>query len=93
MQVLVDKPIAPLVEQARELNAIATVNGLVLYAFQNRRWDSDFLALRHLLALHRSAPQSLGTVVEFESQYAPLSVILLNERIHITQASIDSGQA
>jgi predicted dehydrogenase len=65
---MVDKPVTSTVEQAEELNNIATAKGLVLYAFQNRRWDSDFLALRRLLAQSPSAPQSLGTVIEFESQ-------------------------
>ena len=40
--------------QARELGVIAREKRLVLYAYQNRRWDSDFLALKRLLALLRS---------------------------------------
>lgn len=40
----------------------------MLYAFQNRRWDSDFLSLKRVLALDPSSPQSLGDLVEFESQ-------------------------
>jgi len=67
--VLVDKPVTATVEQAKELGNIARAKGLVLYAFQNRRWDSDFLALKRLLALPESSPQSLGTLVEFESHF------------------------
>ncbi|KAI0265158.1 NAD-P-binding protein [Gloeopeniophorella convolvens] len=67
--VLVDKPVTATAEQARELAEIARSKHLVLYPFQNRRWDSDFLALRRLLSLPPDAPQSLGDLVEFESHY------------------------
>lgn len=69
--VLVDKPITATVAEAQELGALAQSRALVLYAYQNRRWDSDFLALRRLLALPPSSPHSLGTIVEFESQSVP----------------------
>ena len=55
--------------EAQELSALAKQKGVVLYAYQNRRWDSDFLALKSLLALPRSDPHSLGTVWEFESRF------------------------
>jgi predicted dehydrogenase len=67
--VLVDKPVTATAEEAEELGALATARNLVLYPFQNRRWDSDFLALQHLLALPESAPQSLGYITEFESVF------------------------
>lgn len=63
-----DKPVTATSEQARELYQIANSKNLVLYAFQNRRWDSDFLALKKLLALPKSSEKSLGTITEFESQ-------------------------
>jgi predicted dehydrogenase len=66
-QVLVDKPVTATVEEAEELGALAKSKGLVLYAFQNRRWDQEYLALRRLLALPDTAPQSIGMVLEFES--------------------------
>lgn len=66
--VLVDKPVTATVEEARELGELARSKNLVLYPFQNRRWDSDFLALRRLLSEPSSAPKSLGDLVEFESQ-------------------------
>lgn len=56
------------VEQAKELGGIAREKGLVLFGFQNRRWDSDFLALKRVLSLPETSPQSLGTLTEFESQ-------------------------
>ncbi|KAH0587310.1 hypothetical protein J132_09482 [Termitomyces sp. J132] len=67
--VLVDKPVTATVEQAKELGTLARLKGLVLYGFQNRRWDSDFLALKRLLALPETSPQSLGALVEFESHF------------------------
>jgi predicted dehydrogenase len=67
--VLVDKPVTTSSKQARELGELARRKGLVLYGFQNRRWDGDFLTLRGLLDLPESSPQSLGTIVEFESHF------------------------
>ncbi|KAG7097114.1 hypothetical protein E1B28_004492 [Marasmius oreades] len=67
--VLVDKPITSSVDEAKELGALAQSKNLVLYGFQNRRWDSDFLALRRLIDLEKSDPQSIGTVYEFESHF------------------------
>ncbi|KAF9469020.1 hypothetical protein BDZ94DRAFT_1357660 [Collybia nuda] len=67
--VLVDKPVTATVAQAKELGVLARSKELVLYGFQNRRWDSDFLALKELLALPESSPQSLGVLLEFESHF------------------------
>ncbi|GBE79346.1 Uncharacterized oxidoreductase [Sparassis crispa] len=67
--VLVDKPVTATAAEAYELGALAKSKGVVLYPFQNRRWDSDFFALRKLLALPPSDPKSLGTLVEFESRF------------------------
>ncbi|TFK29349.1 oxidoreductase [Coprinopsis marcescibilis] len=65
--VLVDKPVTATVEQAKELGSLATSKGLVLYAYQNRRWDSDFLSLKRLLNLADSHSEHIGSIVEFES--------------------------
>lgn len=67
--VLVDKPVTAQFSQAQQLSALAKSKNLVLYPFQNRRWDSDFLALKKLLDLPANHPQSLGTLYEFESRY------------------------
>lgn len=69
MSVLVDKPVTATAQEAYELGELAKAKGVVLYPFQNRRWDSDFLTLRKLLDLPSSDPKSLGTLVEFESRY------------------------
>jgi predicted dehydrogenase len=68
--VVVEKPLAPTLEEARMLTSLAERNRRVLAVFQNRRWDGDFLAITDLLA--RSA---LGDVAHFEShfdRYRPL---------------------
>ncbi|KAF8631258.1 hypothetical protein AX15_002585 [Amanita polypyramis BW_CC] len=67
--VLVDKPVTTTVAQAQGLGDLAREKGLVLYAHHNRRWDSDFLALKRLLALPPSSPHSLGTLTEFISHF------------------------
>lgn len=67
--VLVEKPVVTTVAEARELGELAKSKNLVLYAYQNRRWDSDFLAVKRLLREPASSHNSLGDVVEFESQY------------------------
>ncbi|KAI9066401.1 oxidoreductase [Trametes sanguinea] len=67
--VLVDKPVTAHLSQAQELGQLAKSKNVVLYPFQNRRWDSDFLTLRKLLDLPADHPKSLGTLYEFESRF------------------------
>ena len=62
--VVVDKPFTVTLSQARELDALAKSCGLLLSVFHNRRWDSDFLTLKTLLA-----DGTLGEVVYFESHF------------------------
>ncbi|KAJ7047504.1 hypothetical protein C8F04DRAFT_1059091 [Mycena alexandri] len=67
--VLVDKPVTSTSAEARELGQLAKAKGLILYAFQNRRFDSDFISLKKLLALPASSPQSIGDIVEMETHF------------------------
>lgn len=64
LHVVVDKPFAPDVGEARELVALARHGSRHLTVFQNRRWDNDFLTLKALLA-----GNELGTVHRFESRF------------------------
>jgi len=65
----VDKPITATAEEASELGALAKSKNLVLYPYQNCRYNADFLALRRLLDLPPTDPRALGTLVEFESRF------------------------
>ena len=62
--VLVDKPFATSLADARRVMAANTTAGQVLTVFHNRRWDADFLTLRDLIADGR-----LGEIVHFESHF------------------------
>jgi scyllo-inositol 2-dehydrogenase (NADP+) len=64
LPVVVDKPLATTAEDAQKLVDIAMEAGLLLTVFQNRRWDSDFLALRKLLD-----HGELGEIYRFESRF------------------------
>ncbi|WP_074951443.1 oxidoreductase [Myxococcus fulvus] len=62
--VVVDKPMAVTLEDTRSLAALAHSQGRLLSAFHNRRWDSDFLELKALLA-----EGTLGRVTHVESRF------------------------
>lgn len=61
--VVVDKPFTLTAREARRLATMARKSGLILSVFQNRRWDSDFLAIQD--AIRRGL---LGRIVQFESR-------------------------
>src|SRR4029077_3300954 len=68
--VVLEKPIAPSLDEARALASMAERTQRVLATFQNRRWDGDFVAIADLLA-----GGALGEVSHFEShfdRYRPL---------------------
>ncbi len=62
--VVVDKPMAPTSDGARTLIDAAKTAGKLLFPFQNRRWDGDFLTLQQLLAENK-----LGRVVKAISHW------------------------
>jgi predicted dehydrogenase len=62
--VVVEKPFAPTLDEARALTSLAQRRNRVLAVFQNRRWDGDFLAVRDLLDR-----RVLGDVAHFESHF------------------------
>jgi predicted dehydrogenase len=62
--VVVDKPFALSTTDAAEAIVLAHKQGLVLSAYQNRRWDGDFLTVKKLIA-----SGELGNLVSFESCY------------------------
>lgn len=62
--VVVDKPFATTLVDARSVADAATAAGRLAIAFQNRRWDADFLTLRDLVDRGE-----LGAIVELESRF------------------------
>ncbi|MEO5647847.1 MAG: Gfo/Idh/MocA family oxidoreductase [Chitinophagaceae bacterium] len=62
--VVSDKPFTVTSAEADELIEIARKKKLLLTAFQNRRWDSDFLTIKKLIGSGR-----LGTIVEAEIHF------------------------
>lgn len=62
--VVVDKPFTVVADEARQLRELALRTGRLLSVFQNRRWDSDFLAVRQVIESGR-----LGTIGHFESRF------------------------
>jgi predicted dehydrogenase len=64
LPVVVDKPVAATVADARSLDALARERGLVVVPFHNRRWDGDFRTVSRLMA-----EGALGDVRRFESRF------------------------
>lgn len=62
--VVVEKPFVPTPEEAAELADLSKKTGKKLAVYQNRRWDSDFLTLRKILA-----DGLLGDIAEFETHF------------------------
>lgn len=62
--VVVDKPFATTLADAREMAACAEETGRMLSVFHNRRWDADFLTLRELVGAGK-----LGSIMQFETHF------------------------
>ncbi len=62
--VVIDKPLTPSAAEAATLIARAEAQGRLLIPFHNRRWDSDFLAVRGLVESGR-----LGEILLFEAHW------------------------
>lgn len=62
--VVVDKPFTLDLAEARGLRALAKERGRLLSVFHNRRWDSDFLGVKQVIAGGR-----IGEVAHFESHF------------------------
>ena len=61
---LVEKPFTETAQEARELFALAKEKGLFLQAYQNRRFDSDFLTVQKVMESGR-----LGEILEVEMHF------------------------
>lgn len=49
LHVVCDKPFAPTLADAEEMVAAAQAKGVLLNVFHNRRWDSDFRTVKHVI--------------------------------------------
>lgn len=63
--VLTEKPFVPTSATANELISIAKVQNRLLCVYQNRRWDSDFITVRDLVA-----KGALGRILQYDSHFA-----------------------
>lgn len=71
LHVVIDKPVAPDAAAAEAIAQRAAQVGRLAIPFQNRRWDSDFLTLRRLVA-----EQPIGEVHRFESRIERMRLAL-----------------
>lgn len=62
--VVVEKPFAQTIDEAKELAELAKSKNKMLTIYQNRRWDGDFMTVKKLIE-----DGLLGRLVEFESHY------------------------
>jgi predicted dehydrogenase len=65
LSVIVDKPLATSRADGRKLLDKAAERGTLLTAFQNKRWDSDYLTLQHLVQ-----SGTLGPVTRYDAWIA-----------------------
>jgi scyllo-inositol 2-dehydrogenase (NADP+) len=64
LPVVIDKPLAVSLADAKELIAASHDLGVPLTVYQNRRFDADFQTVQQVIA-----SGALGTIVRFESRY------------------------
>jgi len=72
--VLVEKPFAATVEEAKEIFDFAASKGLIAMANQNRRFDGDFLTLKKVIE-----SGVLGQIIEIQSHYDYFSPQYINK--------------
>ena len=82
--VVVDKPLAVTSADADRLVAVSEETGVPLAVFHNRRWDSDFLAVREL------AP-SIGPLARLEARWERWRPEVQGERWRESDAGADGG--
>jgi scyllo-inositol 2-dehydrogenase (NADP+) len=62
--IVIEKPFANNEAEAAHIFDLAQKKGLIATAYQNRRWDSDFLTVQKIISEGR-----IGEIFEFESRY------------------------
>lgn len=67
---IVEKPFVPTAAEADQLIEISKKTGKLICVYQNRRWDTDFLTVRKLIA-----DDTLGRIVEFETHFDRIKLV------------------
>ena len=62
--VIVEKPFTVTTDEAKELVKVAKEKNKIVTAFQNRRWDGDFLTVKKIIK-----DKLLGELAEYESHF------------------------
>lgn len=62
--VLTEKPFVPTVAEAETLIAVSKAQKRLICVYQNRRWDADFLTIKHLINTG-----TFGRIVEFDTHF------------------------
>lgn len=63
--VICEKPVVPTVHELNELYQLAQDNNVVFTPYQNRRFDSDFTTIKHILET-----KNVGTVIDFQNNHS-----------------------
>ncbi len=84
--VLLEKPVATSVAQLDELLALAQAHNRHLLAYQNRRWDTDFGAVRRVVESGQ-----LGQLIEVQLRYDRYKPLLHTKAFKETAARPGSG--
>ncbi|KAF2087940.1 putative NAD binding Rossmann fold oxidoreductase [Saccharata proteae CBS 121410] len=85
--VIVEKPFVPTSAEAEELDRISKEKGKLIAVYQNRRYDTDFLAVSSLIR-----DGTLGRVTEFESHFDRYAPVPSNRASWRAEARPGTGQ-
>ncbi|GAB3986095.1 Gfo/Idh/MocA family oxidoreductase [Spirosoma daeguense] len=84
--VVIEKPFALSEQEAIQLLELAQQKKLIATAYQNRRWDSDFLTIKRLLT-----EGALGSLVDYECRYDRFSPVNLQANSWKEQPALGRG--
>ena len=84
LPVVVEKPLAVTAAEADHLAVLSRDTGVPLAVFQNRRWDSDFLAVRELAG-------DIGPLARYEARWQRWRTWVEPERWRESAAIADGG--
>jgi scyllo-inositol 2-dehydrogenase (NADP+) len=86
--VLVEKPIAAIIAEVKELYDLARKAGKHLMVYQNRRWDSDFLSVKEVVEGGR-----LGQLIDVHFRFDRYKMTLSPKQFKETKSMAPNGLA